>query len=103
VTTNLPPDDVLAAALGREIAGQRAAAGMSQSKLAELIGVHKNSIIRYENADRDMPWTSIDAVARALGIKTSALIAAAEERAERMHDQAERMRVVVDRMRAQGD
>ena len=84
VNTNLPPDDVMAAALGRQIAAERVAAGMSQTKLAELIGIHKNSLIRYENADRDMPWTSIEAVARALGLKTSALVLAAEERAERM-------------------
>ena len=77
VNTNLPPDDVMAAALGRQIAAERVAAGMSQTKLAELIGIHKNSLIRYENADRDMPWTSIEAVARALGLKTSALVLAA--------------------------
>lgn len=89
VNTKLPADKAMAAALGRTIAAERVAAGMSQTKLAEATGIHVNSIKRYEKADRDMPWTSIEAVAHALGIKTSALVAAAEERAERMRVQGD--------------
>jgi transcriptional regulator with XRE-family HTH domain len=76
-------DDGLAVALGREIAAERTAQGMTQAELGARIGVEKNSVWRYEHGDRGLDWDGVKAVARALGLKAWQLVMRAEEREER--------------------
>jgi transcriptional regulator with XRE-family HTH domain len=83
-----PEDDLevraLAVALGRQIAAERTGAGMSAEKLAERVGISKNSLGRYERAERDIPLPIIASIASALNMSApSDLMRAAEERAAR--------------------
>lgn len=74
----------LAVALGRQIAAERTAAGMSAEKLAEQVGISKNSLGRYERAERDIPVAIIAKIAAALDLSApSDLMRSAEERAAR--------------------
>lgn len=85
-----PQDDpevrALAVALGRQIAAERTGAGMSAEKLAERVGISKNSLGRYERAERDIPLLIVTKIAAALNLSApSDLMRAAEERAARDH------------------
>lgn len=74
----------LAIALGRQIAAERTAAGISAEKLAEKVGINKNSLGRYERAERDIPLVVLAGITSALGLAApSDLMRAAEERAAR--------------------
>jgi transcriptional regulator with XRE-family HTH domain len=76
--------DPLAVALGRQIAAERVAKGMSQEELGAAIGgAHKNTVYRYETAQRELSYGIIRRISAALGIKPSVLFLAAEARAER--------------------
>lgn len=76
--------DPYAVALGRQIAAERVAKGMSQEELGAAIGgAHKNTIWRYEHAQRELNFGLIRRIAGALGIKPSVLFLGAEARAER--------------------
>lgn len=74
-------DEQLSRALGRQIAAERTAQGLSQEELGQAIGAHKNTIYRYEVGDRDVTWGAIKKIAAALQMRPSRLLAAAEERA----------------------
>lgn len=75
-------DEQLSRALGRQIAAERNAQGMSQEQLGALAGgVHKNTIYRYETGEREVTWGAIKKIAAALRMRPSQLLAAAEERA----------------------
>lgn len=75
-------DEQLSRALGRQIAAERNAQGMSQEQLGTLAGgVHKNTIYRYETGERALTWGAIKKIAAALRMRPSQLVAAAEERA----------------------
>lgn len=76
-------DDTLAIALGREIAAERTAQGLTQAELASRVGVVKNSVWRYEHGDRGLDLDQMETVARALGLKLWQLLLRAEEREER--------------------
>lgn len=77
-------DEQLSRALGRQIAAERTAQGISQEQLGALAGgVHKNTIYRYETGDREVTWGAIKKIAAALQMRPSQLLAAAEERAAR--------------------
>lgn len=74
-------DKQLSVALGRQIAAERTAQGISQEQLGEAIGVHKNTIYRYETGDREITWGAIKKISAALQTLPSKLLGAAEERA----------------------
>lgn len=74
----------LAVALGRQIAAERTAAGISAEKLAAQVGINKNSLGRYERAERDIPLPVLTSIANALGMTApSDLLRSAEVRAAR--------------------
>lgn len=84
MTTSSSPDySALQRALGRQLAAERNGAGLSIEALAERSGVHKNSIGRYERAERDIPLKALGQIADALGILPSQLMLGAEVRAAR--------------------
>ena len=57
---------------------------MSAEKLAEQVGISKNSLGRYERAERDIPVAIIAKIAAALDLSApSDLMRSAEERAAR--------------------
>lgn len=76
-------DEQLSRALGRQIAAERFAQGLSQEQLGDAIGAHKNTVYRYETGDREVTWGAIKKIAAALRMRPSQLLAAAEERAAR--------------------
>lgn len=80
-TSTRPEPSALLRALGRQIAAERNGAGLSIEALAERAGVHKNSIGRYERAERDIPMETLGQIAEALGLRPSQLMTRAEERA----------------------
>ena len=84
VDTNQPRDaSALIAALGRQIAAERTAAGHSLRDFSELSGVSVESLHRYEHGKRDIPYGTLQKIAAALNMRPSALMLAAEERAAR--------------------
>lgn len=76
-------DAALLIALGRQLAAERTAAGLSQRDLAKRAGVSPEAIYRYENGKRDIPMKVLNAIAVALGLRPSQILLAAEERAGR--------------------
>lgn len=87
----------LAAALGRTIAAERVARRLSQPDLADLAGIHVNSVQRYETGERDIPHSATVALADALGMLPSELLRLSEERA--YHDAAATNGAAADRER----
>lgn len=76
-----PEVRALAVAIGRQIAAERFAQNISAEKLAEKVGINKNSLGRYERAERDVPLSVLTSIATALGMGgPSDLVRAAEER-----------------------
>ncbi|WP_269714142.1 helix-turn-helix domain-containing protein [Caulobacter sp. NIBR2454] len=56
------------AALGRAIRHHRKALGISQEELADRAGLHRNYVGLLERGERNPSYTTVCAVARALGI-----------------------------------
>lgn len=57
---------------------------MTLEQLADLVGVHKNTLHNYEQGTREIPFGVLAELARALGIESvSSLIRSSEERAGR--------------------
>ena len=54
----------------------RISKGLTQKKLAELVGVTRVTIARYEIGDRDPKGATLICIARALGVSTSDLLGA---------------------------
>jgi len=50
----------------------RQAAGLTQSRLAELAGLSKNGIAQLEQGSRDPAWATVFALAQALRVSTDA-------------------------------
>lgn len=69
------PDHV---ALGRAIRDLRVAAGISQEALAERCGLHRTYVGGIERGERNVSFSNLLKVARALGARPSALLALAE-------------------------
>lgn len=67
-------------ALGRQIAAERVAKGLTQEQLASMAGIAKKSLTRYENGERDPQLWAIVKIADALGIIPSQLMVRAEAR-----------------------
>ncbi|WPW27528.1 helix-turn-helix transcriptional regulator [Streptomyces atratus] len=60
-------------ALGHRIAALRGAAGMSRDQLAELAGLERRSIQRYEGAVRDPRYSDLLLISRALNVTVAQL------------------------------
>lgn len=74
----------LVRALGRRIAAERVAAGLTQEELAKRVGIVRKTMVRYENGERDAPFITLIGIARALGLESvSDLTVAAEAAAKR--------------------
>ena len=75
----MPDPSKLLAGLGQAIREQRTARSLSQEELSLLTGVHRNYIGGVERGERNPTLQTISILATALGIRTSELIARAEE------------------------
>lgn len=54
--------------VGKRLFALRTAAGMTQEKLAEMIGVESNSVHRYETAQRSMNLFTAAKIAQVFGV-----------------------------------
>lgn len=61
-------------ALGRRIADLRRAAELSQEQLADLMGVERRTVQRYENAVTDPRYADLLLIAHALRVHVSDLL-----------------------------
>ena len=66
------------AAFGRAVREQRDAAGISQEELAYRSGMHRTYIGGIERGERNLSYTNLLRLARALGVRPSELLARAE-------------------------
>ena len=71
-------------ALGDEIRARREERGLSQERLADLAGLHRNFIGLIERGQRNPTFFTLLAIARKLGLPLSELVASAERR-EKWH------------------
>ena len=69
----------LNAALGAEVRGFRNKRGMSQDALAEASGIGKRTLVRIEKGERPVDMDQLYDLCRALNVRPSVLIRAAEE------------------------
>jgi transcriptional regulator with XRE-family HTH domain len=65
-------------ALGRAIRALREAAGLSQGELAARCGLHRTYIGGIERGERNVSFGNLLKLARALGVRSSRLLADAE-------------------------
>ena len=68
-------------ALGDELRARREGRGLSQEKLADLAGLHRNFIGLIERGQRNPTYLTLTAISSKLGLSLSDLVAAAERRA----------------------
>ncbi|HEY0216634.1 MAG TPA: helix-turn-helix transcriptional regulator [Cellulomonas sp.] len=69
------------AAVGEAIRAERAARKMSQAEVARLSGIPRQTYIRYEVGERQPNVTQVAAIAMALGMPVSQLVAEIARRA----------------------
>ncbi len=74
-----------AVALGRGLRLLREQRGLSQERLAELIGSNAASLSRIEAGRRDVLWSSITRLLDAMGADLRDLAGAIDEAAQRLH------------------
>jgi transcriptional regulator with XRE-family HTH domain len=67
-------------ALGAQIRALREAKGLSQERLADLAGLHRNFIGLIERGQRNPTLLTLIAISSKLGLTLSALIESAERR-----------------------
>ena len=60
--------------VGKRVFTLRTAAGMTQEKLAEMIGVESNSVHRYETAQRNMNLFTAAKIAKVFGVSIDNLV-----------------------------
>ena len=65
-------------AFGKRLAALRKARGLTQSELAEQIGVNQTAVGSYEIGRRRIPLSQVAPLARALGVPVSDLVEASE-------------------------
>lgn len=65
-------------ALGRAVRGLREAAGLSQQELAGRCGLHRTYVGGIERGERNVSFTNLLRIARALSVAPSRLLADAE-------------------------
>jgi transcriptional regulator with XRE-family HTH domain len=69
----------LPAALGAAIRDRRGTLGLSQDRLAELVGLHRTYIGAVERGERNVTILNVSKIASGLGLPVSRLLALAEE------------------------
>jgi transcriptional regulator with XRE-family HTH domain len=67
-------------ALGAEIRALREAKGLSQERLADVAGLHRNFIGLIERGQRNPTFLTLVAISTKLGLPLSALMEGAEKR-----------------------
>lgn len=77
------PPLALQVRLGRAVRRLRGEAGYSQERFAGVAGVHRTSMSAIERGEFDIALSTLDQLARALGILPSALLAEAEREGKR--------------------
>ena len=65
-------------ALGRAVRDFRTASGISQEDLAHLSGMHRTYLGGIERGERNVSYTNLKRLARALAVPASELLARAE-------------------------
>lgn len=70
--------DRLALDLARAVRAERARAGLSQSELAERMGVHRNVIWKIESTERRVNADELPELCAALGVTLAQLLARAD-------------------------
>ncbi|MFE2998718.1 helix-turn-helix domain-containing protein [Nocardia sp. NPDC059246] len=65
--------------LGLELRAQRVRRGLSQEKLAELIGMNKKTVGRLESGDRPITMQHMVKIYKAVGIMPSDLVKALQD------------------------
>lgn len=55
----------------RRLRQLRDAAGLTQAQLAEKAGLHRQGIAKLENGEREPAWGTVQALAKALGVRCS--------------------------------
>lgn len=68
------PDDLLRAAVGREIARRRQLAGLSQAELGRAAGIPRGTVIGYEHGRRYPPIPALVDIAAALGCTAGQIV-----------------------------
>jgi transcriptional regulator with XRE-family HTH domain len=53
---------------GARLRELRVAAGLSQTELAERVGVQRGAVARWESDEREPNWSNVVALAKALGV-----------------------------------
>lgn len=74
-------NDPVAVALGTLIRNTAEDQGLAQGELAKRAGIHRVTLYRYLDGDRDMPLSVLTAIAGVLGVAPDGLIHDAIERA----------------------
>lgn len=77
--TNIPPEK----AFGLAMRARREAAGISQERLAQLVGLHRTYVGSVERGERNISLKNIVAIADALDTTASTLLAHTERLRER--------------------
>jgi transcriptional regulator with XRE-family HTH domain len=72
-------NDLLPIFLGNVIKAHREAADLSQERLAQLCGLHRNYFGQVERGTRNVSVNSLASIAAALDTRASALLAEAED------------------------
>lgn len=67
-------------ALGRAVRALRERAGLSQEQLAARCGLHRTYVGGIERGERNVSFSNLLRLASALGVRSSRLLADAEER-----------------------
>ena len=57
----------------------RTGAGLTQAELASRAGMHLQSLVKLERAEREPAWASVIALAKALGVSCEQFIAEGEQ------------------------
>lgn len=76
----LSPDHV---ALGRAIRARRKTAGLSQEQLADRSGLHRTYVGGIERGERNVSYSNLLKLARAVAVKPSQLLGEAERFVDR--------------------
>ena len=79
VRGSMPQRSQSHAAFGRAVREQRDAVGISQEELASRSGMHRTYIGGIERGERNLSYTNLLRLARALGVRPSALLSRAED------------------------
>ena len=67
-------------AVAAELRAERAAARLTVEELADLSGVHRGTLLRYLNAKRDIPVSTLVQIAEGLGVPAHLILERASER-----------------------